>query len=189
MPSGRREGAMSAFAPGEVRYCDNIRAKDLALRQFLSANSLCAPVSSTEWLTYLIGIKDILGNLNNDVSFTATLLIKTFLLNRFQIDDFDASAKLQGAPGIDVEAKTKAGQIIVGELKTTKPYQPGFGAAQRTSILKDLTRLSQSLADYRFMFVIDSGAYDALVHKRLATKAPGVEIVDLVSGKSFLCSN
>lgn len=178
---------MSIFAAGETRYCDNIRIKDKSLREFLAVQSLCDPVPTAEWLAYLIGIKDILGNLNNDVSFVATLLIKDYLLQRFEIDDFDASAKLQGAPGIDVEAKTKDGRTIVGELKTTKPYQPGFGAAQRTSILKDLARLSKSNADHRLMFVVNTDAYDALVHERLASKAPGVEIIDLVSGKSFIC--
>jgi hypothetical protein len=183
----RGEGTVNVFTRGEGLYCNNIRAKDVALRQFLAANLLPDPVSASEWLAYLVGIKNALGNLSNDISFIATLLIKNYLAQRFEIDDFDAAAKPQGAPGIDIEAKSKDGRTIIGELKTTKPYQPGFGAAQRASILKDLARLSQSAADYRLMFVIDSDAFNALVHERLASKAPGVEVIDLVSGKSFLC--
>jgi hypothetical protein len=41
---------------------------------------------------------------------------------------------------MDIEAITLDGLIIVGELKTTEPYQPGFGAQQRTMIMKDLDR-------------------------------------------------
>jgi hypothetical protein len=63
---------------------------------------------------------------------------------------------------MDIEARTVDGLVIVGELKTTKPYQPGFGAQQRTMILKDLDRLQSTVADYRLMFVTDSEAFRTL---------------------------
>jgi hypothetical protein len=83
--------------------------------------------------------------------------------------------------------KALDGKVIIGELKTTKPYQPGFGAAQRVSILKDLRRLASTGADHRFMFVIDADAFEALQGKTIASQAAGVEIVDLVTGKTFVC--
>jgi hypothetical protein len=153
----------------------------------LEKNSLTDPVESIQWLQYLTGIKHSLGNLNNDLSFVATLLVKSYLERRFKIKDFDAAGKAQGASGIDIEASTSDGIVIVGELKTTKSYQPGFGAAQRTSILKDLARLAATSADHRFMFVIDPDAYQALCGKGFASRAPGVQVVDLVTGKSFVC--
>jgi hypothetical protein len=143
--------------------------------------SLSNPVDATHWLRYLLGIKHSLGNLNNDIGFVATLLAKEYLNRRFGIADFDAAGKAQGASGIDIAARTADGS----ELKTTKPYQPGFGAAQRTSILKDLARLASTTADCRFMFVIDPDAYRALCKRNFASKAPGVEIVDLVKGGHF----
>ncbi len=129
----------------------------------------------------------ITGNINNDVGFLATLLVKRFLAGRFGITDFDAAEKPQGASGIDIEAQTSDGRKIVGELKTTKPYQPGFGAQQRSMILKDLARLATSPADYRFMFVTDPDAYATLCKPSWVTRSPGVEIVDLVANRTFLC--
>jgi hypothetical protein len=130
-----------------------------------------------------------LGNLNNDLGFVATLLVKEFLEKRFQITNFDAAGKPQGAAGVDIEARTAAGETIIGELKTTKPYQPGFGAAQRTTILKDLARLAASDANHRFMFVIDGDAFQTLCsHRSFATRAPGIEVVDVLSGRSHKCS-
>jgi hypothetical protein len=136
----------------------------------------------------LIGIKEALGNLSNDFGFVATLLVKAYLRDRFGICDFDAASKPQGASGVDIEAQTPDGKLVIGELKTTKPYQPGFGAAQRTSILKDLSRLSTSKADHRFMFVVDPEAYRILCSRGFASRAPGIEVVDVLTRRSFICS-
>jgi len=179
---------LSALSQGEERFCETIRAKDSALRAFLAAYSLTNPININQWLRYLTDIKNCLGNLNNDLSFMATLLIKDYLYRRFQIADFDAAAKPQGAPGIDVECQTADGKRIIGELKTTKPYQPGFGAAQRTTILKDLSRLVATPADHRFMFVIDPDAFRALCTKSFSSKAIGVEVIDLITGDAFVCA-
>ena len=172
--------------PAEERSYESIHAKDKKLRACLADNHLSDPINAPHWLSYLIGIKNSLGNINNEVSFIATVLIKHYLEQRFAITNFDAGEKAQGAPGIDIEAKTEDGKTIVGELKTTKPYQPNFGAAQRTTILKDLKRLAASKADYRFMFVVDADAYKALSHRHFASQAPGVEVVDLVSKNAFV---
>jgi hypothetical protein len=174
---------------GEEQFVASIRAKDIALREFLSTRSFERSYNPSQWLDYLCGIKNALGNINNVVSFVATILIKEFLERRFAIRDFDAASKAQGASGLDIEAKSQDGKVIIGELKTTKPYQPGFGAAQRLSILKDLRRLASTAADHRFMFVIDADAFQALQGKTLASQAAGVEIVDLVTGKTFLCDS
>jgi hypothetical protein len=171
----------------EERFLHTIREKDLALRSFLERERLADPVDARQWLRYLTGIKHALGNLNNDVAFVATLLVKAYLDLRFGITDFDAGGKPQGASGIDIAARTPDGRIVVGELKTTKPYQPGFGAAQRSSILKDLARLTICKADHRFMFVVDPDAYRALCGRNFSSKAAGIEIVDLVTGKNFVC--
>ncbi|MGB9105805.1 MAG: hypothetical protein WCC59_13675 [Terriglobales bacterium] len=171
----------------EERFCQSIRAKDITLRSFLEREHLSEPVDAERWLRYLTGIKNSLGNLNNDIGFVATLLVKAYLNRRFGVADFDAAGKAQGAPGIDIAARTDDGKTVVGELKTTKPYQPGFGAAQRASLLKDLARLASITADHRLMFVVDPDAYRALCKRPFSSEAPGVEIVDLVSGNTFLC--
>jgi hypothetical protein len=181
------DAADSTLTLSELRFCEAIREKDRKLRRFLDNTGFPTIFDAREWLTYLTGIKIALGNLNNDLGFVATVLVKRYLDRRFGIVDFDAAGKPQGASGVDIEASTPEGRRIVGELKTTKPYQPGFGAAQRTSIIKDLARLAASTADHRFMFVVDVDAYSALCRPAFAGRAPGVEIVDLVSGKTFIC--
>jgi hypothetical protein len=178
---------MVSLTEAESRSCEGIRRKDKALRTFLGGNSLPEIVDGRSWLIYLTGIKSALGNLNNDIGFAATLLVKAYLRDRFGVTDFDAAGKMQGAAGVDVEARAADGRRIVGEIKTTKPYQPGFGAAQRTQMLKDLHRLAASAADHRFMFVVDVEAFVALCKPALAGHAPGVEIVDLLTGHTFLC--
>lgn len=172
---------------GELNYCRAIRAKDESLRTYLAQHSLDKCASPDALLNYLNGMKSALGNLNNDLSFVATLLAKNYLAKRFEVASFDAAGKPQGAAGVDIEAVTPEGKTIVGELKTTKPYQPNFGAAQRNSILKDLKRLADSSANFRFMFVIDEEAFIALCKPSLASRAPGVEIVNLVSGDRHIC--
>ena len=107
------------------------------------------------------------------------MLIKKYLSDRYSIVDFDPAQKAQGAPGIDIEVKTIDGRIIIGELKTTKPYQPGVGAAQRTSILKDLNRLSLTPAVLRFMFVTDSDAFHVLTRPRYQREFSSIEVVNL----------
>jgi hypothetical protein len=141
---------------GEKRYLDAILAKDAALRALLSSG---VPNNDPlKLLAYLIAVKSTLGNLNNDVSFVASLLVKPLLRERFGIE-FDAAFKAQGASGSDVECLLPDGNRVVGEIKTTKPYQPGFGAAQKKEITKDLLRLANSDAEHRFMFVTDAESY------------------------------
>jgi hypothetical protein len=174
------------LSPRESVSCDRIRHKEKGLREFLSKNNLLEPMGAHQWLGYLTEIKDILGNINNDIGFIATLLVKAYLERRFGVTNFDASGKPQGASGIDIQAVSSDGKAVAGELKTTKPYQPGFGAQQRAMILKDLARLAASAADHRFMFVTDAEAYRTLCGSSFASRAPGVELVDLVRGDTFL---
>lgn len=171
----------------EARAIAAIKAKDEALRSFLAAEVLAESADPSLWLTYLAGIKAALGNLNNDLGFVATLLVKQYLAVRFAITTFDAAGKAQGAAGVDIDARTADGQTIEGELKTTTPYQPGFGAKQKETIAKDLARLSASAADHRLMFVTDPDTFAVLCRPAWAARAPGVEIVDLVTGRTFAC--
>ncbi len=83
-----------SLTAGEQRFCETIRAKDAALRSFLDGNKLANPVETIRWLNYLTGVKIALGNLNNDLSFIGTLLIKTYLHRRFRVTNFDAARRM-----------------------------------------------------------------------------------------------
>ena len=177
----------AALSASEAASCRAISAKVENLRAVLDANRLCDPVNAQSWLAHLTQIKDALGNVGNSMSFLGSLLIKEFLNDEFGVSDFDAGLKPQGASGADVEATAEDGRVIVGELKTTKPYQLGFGAAQRTAMLKDLSRLANSNADIRIMFGTDRDAYDAIRDRRaFSSSAPGVLLVDLVSPRKCI---
>lgn len=174
------------MTPQEQRYWDEIRSKDAQLRAFLSGSTLAQERNPAAWFAYLTSIRDILGNTSNSLSYVATLLVKDYLADRFGVVDFDAASKPQGAPGIDVEITTPGGLKIVAELKTTKPYQPGFGAAQKVNIQKDLERLATTEADHRIMFVTDPDAFRTLCGPRYRDRFRGVEIVNALSGESSL---
>jgi hypothetical protein len=54
-------------------------------------------------------------------------------------------------------------------------------------MIKDLARLSAADADHRLMFVTDPETFATLCKPSWAARAPGVEIVDLVTGRTFAC--
>jgi hypothetical protein len=168
----------------ETQYWATIQSKDKELRAFLSGSSLVARRDPAAWFLYLSSIRDILGNLSNSLSYVSTLLVKDYLVRRFGPFEFDAAFKPQGARGIDVEVVTPGGVVIAAEIKTTKPYQPGFGAAQKTAIVKDLERLAGVTADHRIMFVTDDEAFRTLCSQRYRNRFPNVEVVNAMTGAS-----
>ena len=89
---------MDGFTAAEERFCETIKEKDRTLRSFLQNKVLPERIDAREWLAYLIGIKSALGNMNNDLGFVATLLVKHYLQERFGVS-IDAAGKPQGASG------------------------------------------------------------------------------------------
>ncbi len=168
----------------ESQYCTSIKVKDESLRKLLNEAALDDWKSPERLFEYLTAIKDALGNLNNDLSFVATLLAKNFLVSRFKLGNYDAALKPQGAPGIDIEITSQDGLSLVGEIKTTNPYQPGFGAAQKASIQKDMQRLNETPADHRFMFVTNHDTFKTLCGNSYKEKYPSVVIVNLLTQKT-----
>ena len=165
----------------ETAYCKNLQERDGLLRQFLGSR-IFPDSNSRELCQYLSGIRLVLGNLSNSVSFAANLLAKQYLAERFDIGEFDAAAKPQGAPGPDIQIRTGGGEVILGELKTTLPYGVSdFGAAQKREFQKDFDKLNASNADFRFLFVTEERTFNLLKNK-YASKIPGVRIVDLMNG-------
>ncbi len=169
------------LAQQEIIACRQLLVRDRLLREFLAANSLVEPMEMKAWFRYLVGIKDVLGNVNNSVSLLATILAKQFLTERFRLAVFDAAAKPQGATGPDIAVTTLDGERIVGEVKTTSPYRlAGFGAAQEREFKKDFAKLNACGAHHRFLFVTDARTFDLLRTRYLAS-IPGVRVVNLLS--------
>jgi len=172
----------------EKAYIDLIEKKVSALRLFLNSHTLNKDFSVDDKFHYLTKLKEIIGNFHNDISFLSTLMAKRFLEQKYGPLDFDAGEKPQGAPGPDIALTLSDGRSIHCEIKTTKPYQPGFGAQQKTAIKKDLTKLTNSPVDLKFMMVTDQSAFETLCGSSYASHARGIVIVNLLSGKTFIHS-
>lgn len=168
----------------EREYSTTIHTKLRELRDFFSEAPLDPEAHPIEAYRFLSRLKGVLGNLNNDISYVATLMAKEYLSQHFDISSFDAAAKPQGAAGIDVEFRTPDGRRIAAEIKTTFPYQPGFGAQQRATISKDIEKLKKSDADAKFLFVTEQLTFESVKKVRAWTGA-GIRVVLLPGGEEL----
>ena len=131
-------------------------------------------------------IKKTLGNTSNDMSFVSGLLAKRYLCSLLSMRQFDMAAKSQSAPGLDIDERTVDGKRVIAEIKTTVPYLGGdFGAMQKENLRSDFAKLVTTTAEHKFFFVTDAGAYKA-ISRKYAQEIPGVTVVLLPSGDSFL---
>lgn len=168
---------------GELRYCQNLAARLDRVRAHLSAAPVPTATDPVALFRMLATLRELQGNISNDVSFAATLMVKDFLSARLGAT-FDAAEKPQGAPGMDIDLRTPTGARIVGEIKTTVPYQANdFGAQQTASFKKDFAKLAGAVADHKFLFVTDSRAYGVLQKPRYLSQISGVVLVNLSTGE------
>ena len=174
------------LTPQEQKKVAEIAKKVRDLREYFARFDLPeGTVHLKGWYEFLNGIKIVSGNLDADQSFVATLLAKQFLLGQHGGLAFDAAAKSQAAPGLDIDATTNDGKRIVGEVKTVFPYQvQDFGSQQRKSIMTDLEKLATARADFKYMFVSEIQTFEVLVRK-YGKRLEGINLVLLVNGKEF----
>jgi hypothetical protein len=176
----------SDFTPGEDKLLEEIAVKIRDLRAFLDKYELPQDTSRLDgWYHFLNIMKLTLGNFNNDVSFVATLLAKLYLGKRFPGLDFDASSKSQSSPGLDIDVRSRDGKRVIGEVKTVDPYnQKDFGANQRTSFLKDFSKLALAAADHKYLFLTEPRAF-AVVKAKYEKQLTGVTVVCLSDSTEF----
>ena len=175
--------ATTALTDREQKYCDEIADRIDRLRALLTAKSLGRQGSPAVWYDFLAALKQIQGNTSNDLSFIATLLAKHYLAQKHQVS-FCAAEKPQGAPGIDIDVTTPNGQRVIGEIKTTTPYQAvDFGAQQAEMFKKDFAKLAAAKAKYKYLFVTESTAFEVLKKPKYLKLMPGVRIVLLKTGE------
>ena len=166
---------------------DEIAGRIRDLRKFLDEHTLFPGDGLEGCYAFLTAIKRIQGNSHNDVSFVATLMAKRYLQQRFDLREFDAAAKPQSAPGLDIDVRTSSDERVVGEIKTTIPYgRDDLGAQQKTTFRKDFAKLRDAVADHRFMFVTEPATYEILLKTRYLDQLRGVGIVDLSSGREHV---
>jgi hypothetical protein len=89
-------------------------------------------------------MKAVQGNTSNDLSFVGLLTPKAYLMRTLPLQPFDVAAKAQGAPGLDVDARTTDGRRVVGELNDHPYLGTALGAQQRWTFEKDFAKLLQA---------------------------------------------
>jgi hypothetical protein len=120
------------------------------------------------------------------VSFFATLLARAYLHAHLDIRPFDAAAKAQGAPGLDIDELTKGGERIIAEIKTTHPYlRDDLGAQQKTTFSKDATKLRKENAQHKFFFLTDKDTFAVMKKLKYRALFQGVRVVLLPSGEEL----
>jgi hypothetical protein len=174
------------FTKKEESYRDAILGRLTTLRAYLLSDSLEISSDLKSWYAYFARIKDIQGNINNDISFLANLLAKEYLSERFDIGNYDAAAKPQGAPGLDIELVAD-GKTIIAEIKTTYPYGiTDFGAQQKKSFERDFEKLNNKEADHKFLFVTEQKTFDILCGNKYAEKSQNITVVNLITNAGKL---
>jgi hypothetical protein len=183
------ERTVAMRTQGELASLQGTADRLARLREFM--NKTASPdvgASADDWYAFLAAFKTILGNSSNDMSLVSCLMAKDYLSSRFQLVPFDVAEKPQGANGLDIDARTDAGERIIGEIKTTSPYKKSeFGAAQITALRKDFAKLQANEAEHKYMFVTDQAAFEAL-KRGFTRELHGVKIVCLSSGDECLAS-
>lgn len=166
----------------EESYLRSLRHRLESLKRHLDAREMPdSEAPARDWCNYLSVMKEIVGNVNNDLSFVAALMAKDYLYRTLRMKPFDVAAKAQGAPGLDIDEMTLDNKRVIGEIKTTTPYLGhDLGSAQRTSFQKDFAKLNATTAEYKFLSVLDEQTF-RLMTQKYATQLPGVTIVLLTT--------
>lgn len=176
----------TTLTAGEQAAVQTILDRIATLSQFLKESTLPQEPSPEVLYEFLARMKQIQGNTDNGCSLVACLLAKQYLSRHLDMASFDVALKPQGAPGLDIDEQTAGGERVVGEIKTTVPYgTKDLGAAQKYSFDKDFEKLNAVQSAKKFFFVTDPRTFD-LMRSRYARKIPGVSVVLLPGGQSFV---
>jgi len=174
------------LTPRERNYIEDMERRVNRMRSFLSEQPLPVRQDSAAWYAYLSSLKDIQGNPNTDVSFAATMMVKSYLEARYCLQAFDAAEKPQCAPGLDVDLRLPDGRRLVAEIKTTVPYKPNdLGAQQKVMFEKDFAKLTAEKADVKLFFLTERKTFELMKLSKYRSKLAGVLIVLLPGGEEI----
>ena len=178
--------ASMSLSPNERNAVGECRSRVRRLSAFFAANAPPESDEPQDWLAYLARFKDELGNVNNDLGLFATLVAEDYLVRVMDVRPFDAAAKPQGAPGLDIDERTKSGDRVIAEIKTTHPYTQGdLGAQQASTFEKDPKKLAREAAPHKFFFLTDAATFAVMRKPKYRNMFKGVRIVLLPSGEEI----
>ncbi len=185
--SGNAKGALNFFNGKDGLY-ERIKNTVFHLKQlqtYMEENHLTNVDENTDVdlnkLYHLFeNIKNVQGNIHNDITRVACLMSKEYLRDEFKekLKDFDVLGSSVNANGFDIKAETEDGKTIIGEVKTTIPAKKDntLGSQQHDSVSKDLNGLwdakkkgedeiKEELIAGRFMFVTNKYTSDDINDK------------------------
>lgn len=171
----------------EINEINAIYKKVNAIKEFMNSNEFPEQQSNIiEIFNYLDKLRSTQGNINNDISLIATLLSKEYIVKTHGGQwSFDAAEKKQGANGLDIDIQYDKQERLVAEIKTTVPYhQHDFGAAQRESIQRDIDKLNNASAQYKYFFVTNLRAYEILQKESYKNRMKNITLVLLTNESS-----
>lgn len=143
-----------------------VKHKLSSVSELLNNAELTDTSSLSDWLKCLNELKNIVGNAHNDLGVVACLMAKDYLSRKLPMRPYDAVAKAQGAPGLDIDEETIHGQRVIGEIKTTGAYgHKDIRGPQVNAIRKDLQRLQATPSEFKFFFVADADIYSIVRRK------------------------
>lgn len=174
------------LSPAERDYVEEMTRRLAQMRSFLAERPIPTPEEASAWYQYLASLKNIQGNANNDVSFAATLMAKTYLRAKFQCHSFDAAEKAQGAPGLDIDIWLPDKRRLVAEIKTTVPYKSNdLGAQQKAMFEKDFLKLASTKAAVKLFFLTERRTFDLMRASKYRSKLAGIRVVLLPQGEEI----
>lgn len=183
----RAHRGLPAIGSTEQRSLESVAHRLERLRGFLDAHPIPTPEqNAAEWFNFLNGIKRLLGNLNHSLDLTAMLLVKEYLTTKHSDVEFDTAGKSWGAPGLDIDVMTRAGQRIVAAVKTMSPrHENDFGSQQKSAVLRDFAKLAAAPAEHKYLFLTAPEAF-AVIWRRYRERVEGVVVVSVADGREFL---
>jgi hypothetical protein len=183
--SGRQEELTITRTSREQAYCEEIVDRVNRMRALLAGRTLDSTSAPAMLYEFLAALKQIQGNASNDISFVATLLAKDYLEEQHGVF-FCAAQKPQSAPGMDIDVTATDGRRVVGEIKTTVPYQRvDFGAQQAAMFKKDFAKLIATQAEHKYLFVTERATFEVLKKPKYLKLMPGVRVVLLPNGDAY----
>ena len=169
------KGALTNF---KIRYSH--------LRKFLLKTRVPENDTTQEWYSYLAKLREELGNFYNELRLVAVIMAKEYLMAHFDIRQCGSPASAPGASRLDIDVKTRSGARIIGEVTTAKPYENNdFGAHQIETFRKEVDMLRHINSKYKYFFVTEAAAFEALKKSNYQSLFSGIQIVYLPSGISL----
>lgn len=170
----------------ELTNMEGIKHRLMQVRSHLSGNDFPEIDNISAWYSFLVELKNIQGNFNNDVSFIATLLAKKYLKEKYEVDNFNAAEKPQGAPGLDIDVTLPNGSRLVAEIKTTIPYMSkDLGAQQRATFKKDFRKLAEAEAAIKLFLLTERKTYQLMKKPKYKAQLSGIQVVLLTASEEF----